>query len=465
MKKTVIYTLTGIVSPALTLLLLPVYLNYLSTTNYVLLALTNSFLAVFAIFFNLKTDQAYRTLFYHDLENKQKQEQLFQTIFSFQWIASFIWLGVFYVLGDWLFSLVFKNNFSFFPYSWILLATFLVSNLCGLYFIHLQNTSKVKMYSRYFLALTLSTHLVQLSVIFILKLDFLWFLLSGLIVALLFLGVIYSSNRSLFSFSFSKSIFKEALCFSLPFMPFLVLYNLENQLDRFFIERYLSLEELAGYAVLISVISAILTFFNSVDNAVRPGLYQDLAEKKLEMRHSIQEKLDFYWLIGLLAFSFLLAFGTHIDWFLQHEKYNGIRAYFPWMILAFLPIIGIRFWALQLVYEKQIGKINWFYFGKIILMALLFVGLVPIYKIYGTIVTIAISNLLTIMVFFMLTSVRVLPSQKVLFNTLFFIGLNSVILFATDTNFISLITLSQFLLFSLLFVNHYWDKIKSIWKS
>lgn len=465
MKKTVIYTLTGIVSPALTLLLLPVYLNFLSTTDYVILALTNSFLAVFTIFFNLKTDQAYRTLFYYELENKQKQNQLFQTIFSFQLIASFIWLGLFYVLGDWLFSLIFKNNFSFYPYSWILLATFLVTNLCNLYFIHLQNTGKVKTYSRYFIALTLVTHLVQLSVIFMLKLDFLWFLLSGLIVALLFLGVIYRGNRSLFSFSFSKSIFREALCFSLPFIPFLVLYNLENQLDRFFIERYLSLEELAGYAVLISIISTILTFFNSVDNAVRPELYQDLAEKKTAMRHSIQEKLDFYWLIGLLAFSFLLAFGTHIDWFLQHEKYNGIRTYFPWMTLAFLPVIGIRFWALQLVYEKQIGKINWFYFGKIILMTLLFIGLVPIYKIYGAIVTIALSNLLNIVVFFMLTTVRVLPSRKVLFNTLFFIGLNSVILFVTDTNFISLITLSQFLLFSMLFVSHYWVKIKSIMKS
>lgn len=462
MRKTIIYTLTGIVSPALTLLLLPVYLKYLSTNDYVILALTNSFIAVFSIFFNFKTDQAYRTLFFYNLKNEDKNRKLFQTIFSFQLVSMFFWLLTFYFVGDWLFSIIFKNNISFFPYAFILLATFLVTNLCNLYFIHLQNNSKVKVYSAYFLSFTVLTHLTQLAVIFVFHLDFIWFLLSGLFASVTIFALVYSNNLSLFQFNFSRKIFREAILFSLPFIPFLLLFNLENQLDRFFIERYETKEVLVAYVVLLSIIGAILTFFNSIDNAVRPELYTDLAEKKVNMVQSLKEKLDFYWLIGILVFSFLTAFGTHIHLFLNNEKYNGISIYFPWITIAFLPVIAIRFYALQLVYEKQISKINWFSFVKIIVMTLLFFVLIPIHKIYGAIVAIGISNVLNLLVFYSLTTTKVLPSPEVIYFTMLFLGINTLLMFIDQANFISLIAIAQFLLFGFLFLKQYWAKIKKI---
>jgi len=462
MKKTLLYTVTGIIPPAMTLLLLPVYLHYLSTSDYVVLALTNSFIAVFSIFFNLKTDQAYRTLYFHDTENTTKQKELFQTLFGFHCIGLFIWLLVFYLTGNWILSLLFENNFSFFPNAWIILAAFLVNNLCNLFYIHLQNTGKAKTYSLYIIVPTMAMHIFQLLVIFIFQLDFFWFLLAALLVNCCTFLVMYSQNRSLFSFAFSKPLFIEAVKFSLPFIPFLILYNVESQLDRFFMERYLSIDELAGYAVLMSITAAILTFFNSIDNAIRPELYHDLSAKKPSLITSVREKLDLYLMFGLMAFSFLLAFGSHIHWFLNHEKYNGIAQYFPWITLAFLPVIGIRFWALQLVFEKKVGQINRFLLGKIIFLFLLFLVLIPIYKIYGALITIGISNILNALVFFKLTPLKVLPSKKIKRFILLFIGLNTVIVLIEKTNFLSLVTVFQFLLMSGLFINYYRNHLKNI---
>ena len=51
MKRTLTYTLVGLLSPVITLLLLPVYLKYFSTSEYVIISLSNSFIAVFSIFF------------------------------------------------------------------------------------------------------------------------------------------------------------------------------------------------------------------------------------------------------------------------------------------------------------------------------------------------------------------------------------------------------------------------------
>lgn len=465
MKKTLLYTITGIIPPAMTLLLLPVYLHYLSTSDYVVLALTNSFIAVFSIFFNLKTDQAYRTLYFHETADKKKQQQLFQTLFSFHWMALIFWLLVFYLIGNWVFHWLFLNNFSFFPNAWILLATFLVSNLCNLYYIHLQNTGEVKSYSLYVTLTTFAVHGIQLLVIFVLQLDFFWFLLSALLVNVMAFLAMYFQNRLLFVFSFSKPLFAEALKFSLPFIPFLILFNIESQLDRFFMERYVSVDELAGYAVLISITAAVLTFFNSVDNAIRPELYRDLSAESSGTVASVREKFELYLMIGLLAFSFLLVFGTHIHWFLHHEKYNNIQQYFPWITIAFFPVIGIRFWALQLVFDKQVGEINKFLMGKIIFLTLLFLGLIPIYKTYGAITAIGFSNMVNAFVFFKLTKLKVLPSPKITLFIALFISINGFLLLLKQANFLSLITVLQFLLLGWLFLSHYRNRFKNIVQS
>ncbi len=147
----------------------------------------------------------------------------------------------------------------------------------------------------------------------------------------------------MFAIEFSKSNIKEALKFSLPFIPFLILYNIENQMDRFFIEKFLSLEELARYAVLLSIATAIITLLNSFDNAIRPELYSVLSKNESNKKQEIKKKMDFYLLVGIVSLSFLLAFGTNIHWFLNQEKYNGISIYFSWIVLAFLPLLTFRF--------------------------------------------------------------------------------------------------------------------------
>lgn len=460
MKKTVLYTFTGIVSPILQLVLLPIYLKYLTQTEYIILALTNAFLAVFSIFFNLKTDQAYRTIYFYEIDNKKKQIDLFRTIFSFNIISSSLWFPLFYFFGKNLFALIFKNDIEFFPFSFIIISNFLIGSLNNLYLIYLQNNSNAKKHSILVIAATLFTHLLQLCCVFWLKLSFMWFLSSALIVNLAILLFIYFKNISLFKFYISKKALHESLLFSLPFLPFLVLFNLENQLDRFFIERFLTLQELAKYAVLISIISAAITFFNNIDNAIRPELYKHLGEKKDTSKLEIQEQLNFYLFVGLVALSFLTAFGTNIEWFLQNEKYIGVSQYFAPMVLAFLPLIGIRFLALQLVFSKKVSKINWLTFAKLLMMTILFYLLIPIFGIQGAIITIGISNLVNLFLFFQLTDLKIVPSQSIMLFTFGFVSINILISFFENSKFVSLICIAQFFVLGFLFIQYYWDKIK-----
>lgn len=461
MKKTVIYTFVGLLSPAIALLLLPVYLKYLSTNEYVILALSNSFLAVFSIILNLKVDQAFRTIYFYHSDNPTKQLQLFRNLFGFQLISFLAWIVVFYFLGNTLFDLIYKNDIAFYPYSFILLVSLLIGTLSNFYFIYLQNKLDIKRYSFYFIFNTLLTSILQLSVIFIFKLDFFWFLLAGLFANLIVFLLIYFNNLSLFKIEFTKDVLKEALKFSLPFIPFLILYNIENQLDRFFIEKFLSLEELARYAVLLSVSATIITLFNSVDNAIRPELFTILSKNEENKTIEIQNRLDFYLLVGILALSFLVAFGTNIHWFLNNQKYNGISIYFTWIALAFMPLILLRFLALILIYENKISKINYFSAAKIILMCICFYFLIPMYKIYGALITIGISNVLNVFIFYKIIEIKIKPSPFVYVYLLVFVAINALIIIADQAKFVSLISFLQFGLFVFLFFKKYWNDILS----
>jgi O-antigen/teichoic acid export membrane protein len=459
MKKTVIYTITGIISPLLMLVLLPVYLKFLSPTEYIVIALTNSFLAIFAIFFNLKTEQAYRTIYFYETKNKPKQLALFQTVFSFNVLCSLVWFGLFLLFGKVIFSELFKNDISFFPYSYLIFISFLIGNLNNLYFIYLQNNSKVKSYSFLVLFLALATHGLQLSCVFIFKTTFFWFVSSALIANGFLFLYLFLSNRTLFSFSISKTILNEAIHFSWPFLPFLVLYSIESQMDRFFIERFSTISELARYVVLTSIVGAVYTFFNSIDNAIRPEIYLYLGEKKNAFQNKIQEQFDFYLLIGLVSFSFLIAFGIHIDWFLQNEKYVGTSTYFIPMALAFFPLIASRFLALQLLYDQKIAKLNGFILIKILLMAGLFYLFIPKLGINGAILAIGISNVFNLLFFYGIDERKIIPSKKVLRFIFGFLTLNLFLLFNQETKFVSLIAIGQCLFFGIVFLLFYRKKL------
>lgn len=464
MKKTIIYTIVGVLPPVITLLLLPVFLKYLSTNEFVILSLSNSFLAIFSVVLNFKVDQAFRTIYFYETDNAKKQLSMFRTLFSFQLILFLFWIVVFYFFGNSLFELLFKNDIAFFPYTFILLLSFLIGALSNMYFIYLQNKLEVIKYSLYFIANAFLTPVLQLLCIFYFKLDFKWFLLSTLCSNLVVFLLIYFNNLSLFKIEFSKAILKEALKFSLPFIPFLIYYTIENQMDRFFIEKFLSLEELARYAVLLSVSSAIFTLFNSLDNAIRPELFALISKKAVNMKLEIQKKMDFYLLMGLLSLSFLVVFGTNIQWFLNNEKYNGITIYFPLIAIAFSPLLLLRFLALLLIYENKISAVNYFSLAKIMLMSILFFIFIPIYKINGALITIGISNVLNVFIFYKIIQTKVFPSKKILFYMLLFILTCSIMIVFKQTKFVSLIAVCQFLCFVLLFLANYKNDVKIQWQ-
>jgi hypothetical protein len=97
---------------------------------------------------------------------------------------------------------------------------------------------------------------------------------------------------------------------------------------------------------------------------------------------------------------------------------------------------------------------------KLFIMIGLFYVLIPIFGIEGAIITIGISNLINLLLFYFLVELKIVPSQKIILFTFSFIGINFLLIFSENTKFVSLISIGQFFVFGFLFIHYYWSKIK-----
>lgn len=412
MKRIVVYTLTGLLSPLLSLVLLPVYLNQLTPHEYIMLALTNSFWAVFSVFAGCKTDQALRTLYYHYNNSEKQQNDLFVSIVKFQLVLIFAWAVVFLLVGSFVFDALFKTPITFLPYSYLLLLGFLVSSITNLYFILLQNQGKVRLFSAGTISTVILLHVFQLVGVFWFDDGFLGYSLAYLLVNVFTLFVIIGFDYKRFRIPFSKSFLQKSMRFSWPFIPFLILFSVESQLDRFFMDKFSTATELSKYSVVISIGAACITLFNALDNAIRPALYEELAHHKNAKK--IQHQLNFYLLSGCVLLGLLALFGLHIDLFLNNKKYTGINDLFPLLSLALLPFVGLRFLGLLIAFENKTKNVLFYYLLKVGLISGLFVLFLPSWGSKGALSVIALSNSIGIALFYSQLTLKIKPSVTTL---------------------------------------------------
>jgi O-antigen/teichoic acid export membrane protein len=102
------------------IILLPVYVNYLSTPVYGELILYMSFSLLIQILVTYSFDTSIYTYF-HDVKHDRKKLSVFiSSIFSFILLASLVMLALFAFGGSWIFDHVFSNHLlSFYPYGMV----------------------------------------------------------------------------------------------------------------------------------------------------------------------------------------------------------------------------------------------------------------------------------------------------------------------------------------------------------
>jgi len=422
------FSLLGFLRPAVSIFLLPLYLLRLTPEDYGVITMVGVITGIIGLIVNFRLDTAARTFYFDYNENEKLLWQYLSQIFSIVLtIGIFIFL-LFQIVGAPLYQLVFDSEeILFHPYGEIALATILLNACSTIYFIYLKNKVMLKTFFAYSIFSVLLT--IALQAFFILQLDMtilgvLWG--SFIPTALVFLMIVFN-NTKLLTLKISWEKIKPSILFGLPLIPFSFLYAFENQFDKIMLERYISLEQVGIYGILVGFVGLSKLLLSALDNGIRPFLYQSLKNNNKETTATVDLYNSIYIFTGLLALSGVIMIGANLHLITDNYKYLEIRTYIVWAAIATIPLFFIRFLNLILVFYKKSGELTKSAFIKTIFMIVLMVILIPKYGIYGAIVSISVSQIINFFLFRRV--VQKTDSPKILYtNPMIRIGMFLVIL-------------------------------------
>jgi len=371
------------------LILLPVFLRYLTPAEYGVWALTRVVAPFFASVLSLDLSGAIIRLYYEWKKEGREKEALFSL-----WMFTLAWGGVMTILLAWfgerLFALIF-TQLDFNPF--IRLA--ILAEGINLTSLLVLKVLRIKDQARSFAWL----NFIQVLITMLLTIYFVAFLRQGVIGALY--GVLIANAVMLVIFSavmmrnsrarLDVEALKEALRYSVPLVPGNIVNNVSNVLDRWFLDKVVPLQEIGLYSVARTIANLLTAVFSAFQLAVMPFLVKVSIER--DDHREIAGK-TFFWLFSVLvlcAFTVstfapetLLILGR--DAYLESYIYVGPLAFaFMLSSFSFLP-------EFQITMSKKTKYTSVIYGLRFLIFALLGSILVLNYGIAGVLLTYVATN-------------------------------------------------------------------------
>lgn len=417
-KSTMLFGILSILSSGVSLLLLPIFLNYLSPEDYGIISLIIIYSSVVVVVGSLGLKSALYT-FHFDFDNKEMLQKYLSNVFSLHLISFFVIVCIHLVLGNKIYGLIFvSDRLTFYNYGLIALLSAIFRVLNSLYFVFLKNEVNLKIFIRYSLSTIILVAFFQL--LFVVKYDLKIYgmLLGTMIPNLIIFLCISFSNSYLFTYQFKKKLLYPSLNYSLKLLPFLILFAFENQIDKYLIELKLGLKEVGLYALLIKLFGLLLIAMSAMDDGIRPFLYSDLKEKRATSKNYFNLYIGF----GVLILVFINTIGLNLGFIFKSPEYFAIKEYFLVSSVVFLLIIPVRYYGLLLVYYKASTTLSYITAIKIVVTILFMLYLIPTYQLYGALYALGISYLLNNILFGIVLAKNMVPLpnwKTILFVMLF----------------------------------------------
>lgn len=397
------FSILGFVRPAVKIFLLPLYLVYLTPEDYGILALVTIFSSIMVIFSNFKLDAALRVIYFDYKSDSKELWNYIAQIFTTSVIMGIIVMTIMALFGPILMKLSFTSDeVTYYPYGLIALASAVFSTFITVYYIYLKNEVRMREYFIYSISFLILSIGMQFYLVVFEQMGVLGVLYGGFFANLLLFLIISLKNPRLYTYKLKLSTILPSFKFALPLIPFTLFYKFENQLDRLVLERYMSLETVGLYALLVALVGLLTILLVALENGVRPFLYRKLKLGGKEAEKWISTYFDLFILSGLIALSGILMVGSNLDLLTQNTKYLSIREFFVLATLAAIPMIFLRYFSTVLLYYKRTKELTIVTLVKTVVMFALMLYLIPLYGIPGALIAVSISYIFNAVIFYVL---------------------------------------------------------------
>jgi O-antigen/teichoic acid export membrane protein len=267
-----IYGLGDVAISVINLLLLPVYVRYLSPEDYGALALLGSVEVVSKIFFRWGLDGSFMRFFY-EYEEAAARQRLASTIFFFLLVVNGILLAVSLLLAPILAGALFDGS----PHLRALQLTLLNTFAIGFTFFpfHLLRMEKrAAQFSALTLARSVATLILRIVLVVASGFGVLGVVLADTVVTALLMLALIRWFRPLIGAVFSRSMLREALRFGLPRVPHAAAQQVIAVGDKFILTAFRPLAEVGVYSIGVGFGLTQKLFLSAFEYAWAPFYYE-----------------------------------------------------------------------------------------------------------------------------------------------------------------------------------------------
>ncbi len=276
LKSSLVFTIGGALPMLAGIILLPFYTNYLSSIHYTQLLFYISISLFFQILFSFSIESYFGIKYTQLNEQPDLQKKFIGTVSAILLIIGATLLCLFALVGNKLFEHIWREDFEmeFWPYGFFSLLT--------AFFNSYYKASTVALIYLKKPAQFLSSNLINFVATIAISIGGLYVfpnsivgpiygrLLSGFII-FLFGHYVFTKNGIL---TFEKSFLKELINFCAPYGFYAICVWILGQIDRYFLQSYISNVDLNAYDLMLKCFFGIEFLQNSLSAVVFPKLYE-----------------------------------------------------------------------------------------------------------------------------------------------------------------------------------------------
>jgi O-antigen/teichoic acid export membrane protein len=318
LKASSVYTILGFLPTASRIVLLPIFLLYLSPEQFALVGLNTVIASILPLFMTLGLENSFSRFYFDYKRHPLLLKSYLSTLIIFILMNAIAVGVIFTTFGNQIFDFFFKSKeFGFYPFGITAAISAIISALSSVYVNYLRNRQDLKKFTYFSLSTFFASTIAETFVIVFLHTDAKGVILAKLIatgaVALFFLVNLFIRNGVFFEFRFIRSSIKYAL----PLIPYSAFGLIFLYYDRVLIENKLDLVALAVYNLAMSIAHITDAFMFAIQSATYPLVYEML---KVDIKQNMSDINKTYRLIGVVVLLIM----------------TGIIAFCPFAIINFL---------------------------------------------------------------------------------------------------------------------------------
>lgn len=422
-KSLGLYSISSFLPALGALILMPLATRLLDKDDYGLVSTINIFLALSLILVSFCLDRALLRL-YFDYDSKDRKVftgTLLLASISFYAIFLLLFFLINYIFLD--LSIYFEYEFTLF----FIFSTLLSLLIKGLLVSYLRAAEKPFL----FLSLTFATVFLQtsLGIAFFLyqpSIDYYFIGIGAGSLCVIFICLI--CFRQYLSLSFNYSMFKEALSFSWPIIPTLIIAWLLNWSTSLFLINFHSLTLAAEYNVAYRISSLFLLMSSAFASAFYPIFFRLSKEEKVNNK-SLKALLNFGISLNIFMGSVLVLFGENLVKILSGDSYENVVIFQIILAISFT-VNGISSVINGAIIQfRKKTKVD-FYITVVVFFISIFLSiiLIPAYGVIGAVSVVFATSLI------LLVSSTIYTFQRLKFNLVNFKNSSFLFIFCIGTS-------------------------------